>query len=70
VDEAGCTPTCEYADDVEAHGVEVRVFLGQVLFCEGSDGGFLTRGDSIERATEARSPAQLHLGKDDRVPVA
>jgi hypothetical protein len=60
----------EYADDVEAHGIEVRLLLGQVSFCERADGGLLARGDRVEWATEARPPAQLHLGKDDSIAVA
>jgi hypothetical protein len=70
VDEARCALADEYADDVEAHGIEVRLVPGQVLFCEAADGGSFTGGDRVERATEARPPAQLHFGKDDRVPVA
>jgi hypothetical protein len=65
VDEARSTLADEYADDVEAHGIEVRVLLGQVSLCERADGGLLASGDRVERATEARSPAQFHLGKDD-----
>jgi hypothetical protein len=70
VDEARYALTDEYADDVEAHGIEVRLLLGQVTFCERANGGLLASGNRVERATEARPPAQLDLGKDDRVPVA
>jgi hypothetical protein len=70
VDEARSALADEYADDVEAHGIEVWLLLGQVSFCERADGGLLASGDRIERATEARPPAQLHLGKDDSIAVA
>jgi hypothetical protein len=70
VDEARCTLADEYTDDVEAHGIEVRLFLGEVPFGQRADGGLLAGGDCVERATEARPPAQLHLGKHERVAVA
>ena len=70
MDEARSALADEYADDVEAHGIEVRLLLGQVSFCERADGGLLASGDRVERATEARPPAQLHLGKDDSISVA
>jgi hypothetical protein len=70
VDEARYALADEYADDVEAHGIKVRLLLDQVHFCERANSGLLAGGDRVERATEARPPAQLHLGKDDRVPVA
>jgi len=67
VDEAGCALAREYADDVEAHGIEVRLLLGQVLLCEGANGGLLAGGDRVERATEAGPPAQLHLCENEGV---
>ena len=51
--EAGCAFAQEYADDVKAHGIEVRLLLGQVLLCEGANGGLLAGGGRVERATEA-----------------
>ena len=70
MEEARCALADEYADDVEAHGIEVRLLFGQVSFCERADGGLLASGDRVERATEARSPAQFHLGKDDSIAVS
>ena len=70
MDEARSALADEYADDVEAHGIEVRLLLGQVSLCERADGGLLASGDGVERATEAGPPAQLHLGKDDGIAVA
>ena len=70
MEEARCALADEYADDVEAHGIEVWLLLGQVSFCERADGGLLASGDRVEGATEARPPAQLHLGKDDSIAVA
>jgi hypothetical protein len=70
VDEARCALADEYADDVEAHGIEVRLLLGQVTFCERAYGGLLAGGDRVEWATEAGSPAQLHLCENESVPVA
>jgi hypothetical protein len=70
VDEAGYAPADEYPDDVKAHGIEVRLLLGEVLYCEGANGGLLAGGDRVERATEAGPPAQLHLCENESVPVA
>jgi hypothetical protein len=70
MDDPRCSPACEYPDDVEAHGVEVRLLLGQVLFCEGAYGGLLAGGDRLEWATEIGSPAQLDLCENQSVPVA
>ena len=70
MEEARCALADEYADDVEAHGIEVHFRPGQVVFCEAADGGLFSGGDGVERATEARPPAQLNLGKDDSIAVA
>ena len=70
MDEAGCALAHEYADHVEAHGIEVRLLLGQVLLCEGANGGLLAGGDRVERATEAGPPAQLDLCENESIPVA
>jgi hypothetical protein len=67
VDEAGYAPADEYPDDVKAHGIEVRLLLGEVLYCEGANGGLLAGGDRLERATEAGPPAQLDLCENESV---
>jgi hypothetical protein len=70
VDEVGCALAHEYADDVEAHGIEARLLLEKVLLCEGANGGLLAGGDRVERATVAGPPAQLDLCENESIPVA
>jgi hypothetical protein len=70
VDDLGCAPAGENAYDVEAHGIEDRFLVGQVLSGEGAYGGLLASGNSLERAAEAGPPAQLHFDEDESVPVA
>jgi|SRR5688572_24845830 hypothetical protein len=69
----------EDAYDVEAHGVEGWLSIEEVEFGEGADLGLFTRGDCLQRISEAGSAAQLHLDEyegctaaDDEVefPVA
>jgi hypothetical protein len=67
VEEAGCALAEEYANDVKAHGIEVRLGLGQVLFCEGANGGLLAGGDGFEWVSEAGPPAQLDFCENERL---
>jgi hypothetical protein len=67
VEEAGCALAEEYANDVKAHGIEVRLALGQVLFCEGANGGLLAGGDGFEWVSEAGPPAQLDFCENEGV---
>ena len=60
----------EYPDDVEAHGIEVRISLRQVLFGQGAYCGSFTRGHGVEGIAEAPPFTQLDLDEDDGVPVA
>jgi hypothetical protein len=70
VDDLGCAPAGENAYDVEAHGIEDRFLIGQVLSSQGADGGLFAGGDGFEWMPEADSPAQLHFDEDESVPVA
>ena len=65
MEEAGCALAEEYANDVKAHGIEVRLGLGQVLFCEGANGGLLAGGDGFEWVSEAGPPAQLDFCENE-----
>ena len=69
MEEAGCALAEEYANDVKAHGIEVRLGLGQVLFCEGANGGLLAGGDGFEWVSEAGPPAQLDFCENERVGI-
>jgi hypothetical protein len=69
VDEAGYPPAHEYADRVKAHGIEVRLLLGEVLYCEGANGGLLAGGDGFEWVSEAGPPAQLDFCENERVGI-
>jgi hypothetical protein len=49
VGDARCVSLEEDSDDVEADGIEVRLFRGQVSFGETADSPLLTWGDRVER---------------------
>jgi hypothetical protein len=70
VDQAGRPFPEEYPDDVEAHGVEVRLLLRQVPFGQGAYGCLLAGGDRFERVSVSRTPSQLDLDEDEGVFVA
>lgn len=70
MDDAGYISLEEDTDDVEAHGVEGWLLLGQVLFGQGADSALLARGDGLERVSVARSAAQFDLDEDQGVLVA
>jgi hypothetical protein len=67
VDQAGRPFPEEYSDDVEAHGVEVRLLLRQVPFGQGAYGCLLAGGDRFERVSVSRTPSQLDLDEDEGV---
>ena len=52
---------------VEAQGVEGRLFVEEVLFGQGADGGLFIRGNGLERVPEAGSSPQLHLDEYERI---
>jgi hypothetical protein len=57
----------EYADDVEAEGIEIWLSPGEVLLGQGADGGLLAGGDGLEWMPETDAPAQLHFDEDERL---
>jgi len=59
----------EYPYHVEAHGVEIRLVFGQVLFGQGAYGGLLAGGNGVEGIPVALPAPQLDLHKDDGVPL-
>ena len=60
----------EDAYDVEAHGVEVWLVFGEVLFGERAEGGLLAGGYGFKWFAEARRAAELHLYEDEDFIVA
>jgi hypothetical protein len=67
VDELWRAGAQEYADHVEAERIEIRLSPGEVLLCEGADGGLLAGGDGLEWMAEADTPAQLHFDEDEGI---
>ena len=55
----------EDAYDVEAHGIEVWLVFGEVLFGEGADSCLLAGRYGFERVAEARRTAELYLYEDE-----
>jgi hypothetical protein len=55
----------EYADDVEAERIKIRLSPGEVLLGQSADSGLLAGGDGLEGITEAHAPAHLDFDKDD-----
>ena len=55
---------------VEAQGVEGRLFVEEVVFGQGADGGLFMRGDGLQRVPEAGSSPQLHLDEHERGTAA
>ena len=55
----------EDAHHVEAHGVEVWLVFGEVLFGEGADSCLLAGRYGLERVAEARRAAELYLYEDE-----
>jgi hypothetical protein len=58
------------AHDVKAHGVEVWLVFGEVLFGERADGGLLTCRYGFEWVAEARRAAEFHFYEDEGFIVA
>ncbi len=70
VTHAGLALAEEDPYDVEAHGVEGWLSIEEVEFGEGADPGLFTRGDGLQRISEAGSAAQLHLDEYEGRAVA
>ena len=60
----------EDPDSVEAHGVEIRVSVREVLCGEGANRALFARCYCLERIPEAGSAAQFHLHEDKDVVFA
>ena len=60
----------EYADNVEAHRVEVRLSHGEVPFGKCAYCGLLAGGDGLERVPEGHSAAKFYFDEDECILVA
>jgi hypothetical protein len=67
VDDPGHPFADEYADHVEAYGIEVRLPLGEVPFGQRADGSLFAGRDGLEWMPEANSPTQFHFDEDERL---
>jgi hypothetical protein len=61
---------CEYPNDVESQGVEVRVPVGKILLGEGTEGLLFAGSDGFQRVAEAGSAPQFHFHEDEDVVLA
>jgi len=60
----------EDAYDVKAHGVEVWLVIGEVLFGERAEGGLLAGRYGFQWVAEGRRLAELHFYEDEGFIVA
>ena len=65
VTHAGRALAKEDSYDVEPQGIEGWLSIEEVVFGEGADLSLFTRGDGLQRVSEAGSAAQLHLDEDE-----
>lgn len=70
VDDPWLAFTDKYADNVEAHRVEVRRSHGEVPFGKCAYSGLLAGGDGLERVPEGHSSAKFHFNEDKCILVA